>query len=646
MWPPHSRRPPPSSQCIRPPAPHRRALHAARGRLLLQAALHSLGDPFCLVAMPYQPADVDDQSEDLKAEIERRADAVRAASDAYIHDDDIYTRVPLVRRTAPPDHIEAVGGRRRIGLGHKSQRHLLAEALAGAQPSADAASGHGGAASAGASGGATPGAGIGGDAPAAANASAANEPSIRPTAQPGPSPPPSPPEASLQSSLLLPVPDDGGHIRSRTRAATRRFKALQARSHASGLGLDQEGGGVGGGDSSEHALAAGGGGSTGLHWGWGRGRRGEGGASGGQLAGAGHDRMPCWKQYFVLFIGSLIVAASTITVVTLFAILPPITQYFVMFSFAGSVPTALVLHFTTRSVVRYLRKHLALRRGRQVEGVVQQTAVEAAAAARRRSTDVNQSIDVDRSNDGKRARLSLRGSAASPKPRLTSRLTSHLTSRLTSRATSRTTSREEGAEGGGGGGGGPRESTTSASSPLRNDISAHIASSVLDATKALAERRRLSGVARRHSFKLEDPATLQSAAAASLPVPPLAIGHPPTARASLRRPRKLSVDRGRKGSVDRASVGGVGRAASRGEALGRATAIIDANAGKALPLPESSIKPRDSKHDSKRDSKRDSSRNSGGGVASSSVPRPAPSAPRVLADSGPASGRGAVPERV
>jgi len=87
-----------------------------------------------------------------------------------------------------------------------------------------------------------------------------------------------------------------------------------------------------------------------------------------RAAGDSEARMPCWKQYFVLFLGSLVVGACTITVTVLFAIIPPVTQYFVLFSFAGSVPTSLMLHIVTRSAVRYVRKRRALARGRSVEG--------------------------------------------------------------------------------------------------------------------------------------------------------------------------------------------------------------------------------------------------------------------------------------
>ena len=82
-----------------------------------------------------------------------------------------------------------------------------------------------------------------------------------------------------------------------------------------------------------------------------------------------HERMPCWKQYTVLFVGTLFVASCTVAVVTLFAIIPPIDQFLVVFTWSGSVPCSVVLHFAARSSVRYLRKRLALRRGRSVEGM-------------------------------------------------------------------------------------------------------------------------------------------------------------------------------------------------------------------------------------------------------------------------------------
>ena len=81
-----------------------------------------------------------------------------------------------------------------------------------------------------------------------------------------------------------------------------------------------------------------------------------------------HDKMPCWKQYSVLFFGSILVGACTIAVITLFSIISPINQYFTVYTFGVSVPTSLVLHFVVRALMRHLRKRAALQRGRNVEG--------------------------------------------------------------------------------------------------------------------------------------------------------------------------------------------------------------------------------------------------------------------------------------
>ena len=81
-----------------------------------------------------------------------------------------------------------------------------------------------------------------------------------------------------------------------------------------------------------------------------------------------HERMPCWKQYFVLFVGSCIVAACTVASITLFALTPPLQQYSALASYFGSVPLSFLSHFGVRYIVRQLRKHAALWRGRFVEG--------------------------------------------------------------------------------------------------------------------------------------------------------------------------------------------------------------------------------------------------------------------------------------
>jgi hypothetical protein len=96
-----------------------------------------------------------------------------------------------------------------------------------------------------------------------------------------------------------------------------------------------------------------------------------------------HERMPCWKQYFVLFVGSCIVAACTVASITLFALTPPLQQYFALASYFGSVPLSFLSHFGVRYIVRQLRKHAALWRGRFVEGQFRKVRVQAAAASKR-----------------------------------------------------------------------------------------------------------------------------------------------------------------------------------------------------------------------------------------------------------------------
>jgi hypothetical protein len=82
-----------------------------------------------------------------------------------------------------------------------------------------------------------------------------------------------------------------------------------------------------------------------------------------------HEHIPCWRQYTVLFVGSVAVSLLTMASIALFAIVQPaVLQYFVVFSLGISIPLSIALHFAVRTCLRYLRKRYALRRGRQVEG--------------------------------------------------------------------------------------------------------------------------------------------------------------------------------------------------------------------------------------------------------------------------------------
>lgn len=109
---------------------------------------------------------------------------------------------------------------------------------------------------------------------------------------------------------------------------------------------------------------------------------------------ADHNKMPCWKQYFVLFVGTVAVVVFTVTVTTLMAIIPPLTQFFVVFTFAISMPTSIILHLTGRTMIRALRRRLALRRGRNVEGALTRRELKARGKMMRRQSGARTSVDL------------------------------------------------------------------------------------------------------------------------------------------------------------------------------------------------------------------------------------------------------------
>jgi hypothetical protein len=87
---------------------------------------------------------------------------------------------------------------------------------------------------------------------------------------------------------------------------------------------------------------------------------------------AGSDqKMPCWKQYFVLILGSLLVLICNITAVTFFNSQEPLETQVVLFSWAGAVPFSFIFHIVLRTVGRIIRRRRALERGRQVQGYAQ-----------------------------------------------------------------------------------------------------------------------------------------------------------------------------------------------------------------------------------------------------------------------------------
>jgi len=83
-----------------------------------------------------------------------------------------------------------------------------------------------------------------------------------------------------------------------------------------------------------------------------------------------HSQMPCWKQYFTLFLGTCAIGACTISVVTLMSITPAHVDYYAAFSLSISIPLSIIFHQVARALIRALRRRMALQRGRSVEGAI------------------------------------------------------------------------------------------------------------------------------------------------------------------------------------------------------------------------------------------------------------------------------------
>ena len=254
--------------------------------LLLQYAMSMLGEASSLITMPHvKGGSFDDRSSALKAEIEGRADALRAGTDEYLYDDELFQKVYVVSRNKPPDHVEQVAAR---GPNAAGRRRSVTRQAAMTAPAAAPA--------------------------AAAPLSMASPPALTPPSLPA-SPPESPPASPPGAS------DD--------------TKQSQ----------DTQGSGIK---------------SSGLLSLWWRAKR--------RRETRDHAQMPCWKQYFVLFIGTIVIAVCSVATTTLFVLIPPLIQYFVLFSLCISIPFSVIVHFMLRTFIRWLRKYLALRRGKMIEG--------------------------------------------------------------------------------------------------------------------------------------------------------------------------------------------------------------------------------------------------------------------------------------
>jgi len=450
--------------------------------LMLQQVLQGLTPEFGLIAMdhPTKEAEQKHMADDeralaVKAEIEKRADEVRAANADYMYDDELFTPVPTIMRTKPVDAVEVIAVERHSHPLRKGAKTAAAKAPSSTATSATvalAAASSATVSSATASSTASSAAAMAGfamnaapqldaitegsegrpsAAPTAPAGAAASPPPPKeaepylgdlpepdlepalpappsPTASPPPSPPPSPPSPPAEPSepeleapsfrealslQALPLPEappepepevasegfadepdkppplsealnaesvaqfyelgreeSDYHRRLRPARPKRRWiptffrglldgtkKDAVEKPHDVDVELAPEQ--VARQEELRHATLSK---RTKFWW---RQRQ--------KASEADHERMPCWKQYFVLFVGSCIVAACTITVITLFAIIPPLAQYFVMFSFSGALPFSFVLHFSLRFLLRELRKYAALYRGRHVEGKFRKT---------------------------------------------------------------------------------------------------------------------------------------------------------------------------------------------------------------------------------------------------------------------------------
>lgn len=320
--------------------------------MLLQYAISTLGEDTSLVAMPHKVAPAEERTQELKTEVDARAEEIRDfAADQYLYDEDIYTKVHLISRTKPPDHIEMID---HAHQGRNARRAKAKAALPKQHAAAPAA------ASAVASPAAAP--------PAAAPPAAA--PAASPAAAPdvptGEAPPGEAPPSPSLSPPMSPPPSPPG-------------PAEQPETNASAQGDDVP---------PPPAIGK----QLRLWWRFQR-KRDE----------ADHEKMPCWKQYTTLLIGTIAVFMCTVALQVVVNWAGPTNvflDYFAVFSFGISFPFSLIGHVICRTLIRMLRRHLALSRGRSVEGVINRKAVKHLKKQRKASLAAEPPRDLETGYDG------------------------------------------------------------------------------------------------------------------------------------------------------------------------------------------------------------------------------------------------------
>ena len=360
------------ARLAKPPKPsapsHRKEITQEEG-LMIQQTLHTLCPEYSLLMLPQSSvdADPDDAIRGLKEEIEGWEDAIREASEEYLVEEDIYHKVPLVQlEDRSRVKVELVDIRRRKKKGEKKE-----EASGGAAPGDEArkksrlrarvqplpfkqppparSRKH-----------------LTSDlAPAAATAprpmAALEGVVIDHGSGPAPSPPASPAGATTR-------PHRRGAARRRLPRTRQRRRHRHHHHHHHLRHVSRAEA------PSASSSAASSRWMRGLRMrtpreaerrppkaDWRRGLR-------KRKATATGEKMPWTRQFTVIVIGSTLVGIMFSVTTTFVALIPPLVQFFVVYTWGAALPLSFVFHWTCARARVRLRKHLALQRGRNVEG--------------------------------------------------------------------------------------------------------------------------------------------------------------------------------------------------------------------------------------------------------------------------------------
>ena len=106
------------------------------------------------------------------------------------------------------------------------------------------------------------------------------------------------------------------------------------------------------------------------------------------------QKMPCWKQYTMLFIGTILVVIANSLAIGWMATMEPLQAAVSMISWAIGWPCSFIFHITTRTIMRHLRKKRALKRGRMVKGSLKEIYMNDPALGGRPSLQVTQRMSA------------------------------------------------------------------------------------------------------------------------------------------------------------------------------------------------------------------------------------------------------------